>query len=143
MSFSELPAISVNPLQQFPQYGASSVTISCTVTASPSADTVGWRKITVDSSSTTNIDAPNSNGKYSVANSVTNPDLTINNVVFTDDANYQCYATNAVGTGNSALARVDVQGSKYIIYRALHVFKLKLYYQRTSSAFKINSCRVK
>lgn len=111
--FSELASITASPSTQFANYGANSVTIQCSVSASPSATAVGWRKVSLDGQTSTAIDAQNSNNKYSIVNSLTAPHLTINNVDFNDDSNYVCFATNAVGTGTSNNARVDVIGSKY------------------------------
>ncbi|VDI64014.1 hemicentin [Mytilus galloprovincialis] len=107
----QLASITASPSTQFANYGANSVTIQCSVSASPSATAVGWRKVSLDGQTSTAIDAQNSNNKYSIVNSLTAPHLTINNVDFDDDSNYVCFATNAVGTGTSNNARVDVIGS--------------------------------
>ncbi|XP_052061299.1 hemicentin-1-like isoform X6 [Mytilus californianus] len=107
----QLASITASPSTQFANYGASSVTVQCSVSASPSATSVGWRKVSLDGQTSTAIDAQNSNNKYSIVNSLTAPHLTINNVDFNDDSNYVCFATNAVGTGTSNNARVDVIGS--------------------------------
>ncbi|XP_076112265.1 hemicentin-1-like isoform X5 [Mytilus galloprovincialis] len=107
----QLASITASPSTQFANYGANSVTIQCSVSASPSATAVGWRKVSLNGQTSTEIDAQNSNNKYSIVNSLTAPHLTINNVDFNDDSNYVCFATNAVGTGTSNNARVDVIGS--------------------------------
>jgi hypothetical protein len=65
--------------------------------------------VSLNGQTSNNIDAVNSNGKYAIASSTTNPDLTINNINFSDDANYVCFATNIVGTRDSGNARVDVK----------------------------------
>ena len=112
MYFSGLLSVIVTPTQSSPNFGAASVTIQCSISGSPGATSVGWRKVSLNGQTSNTIDAVNSNGKYAIASSTTNPDLTINNINFDDDANYVCFATNLVGSRNSGNARVDVIGCK-------------------------------
>ena len=112
MYFSGLLSVIVTPTQSSPIFGETSVTIQCSISGSPGATSVGWKKVSLNGQTSTNIDAVNSNGKYAIASSTTNPDLTINNINFGDDANYVCFATNLVGTRDSGNARVDVKGCK-------------------------------
>jgi hypothetical protein len=44
---------------------------------------------------------PSTNPNKYGGSTTVNPSLTINNVDFSDEGNYRCYATNIVGTGNS------------------------------------------
>jgi hypothetical protein len=86
-------------------------------------------KVSLNGQTSTNIDAVNSNGKYAIASSTTNPDLTINNINFSDDANYVCFATNIVGTRDSGNARVDVKGCKLNMFytdKVLSIIKKRI-----------------
>lgn len=52
-----------------------------------------------------------SSNRYT-GSSVSNPSLTITNTVAGDIGDYKCYATNSVGTGESAQTLLNVVGSK-------------------------------
>jgi len=93
--------------------GTNSVTITCTVSGTPSANSVAWTKI--QGGQTTNVNIANSNGKYQ-GGAVNNPSLTILNIAQSDEANYVCSATNIAGTSSSQQAFLDVTGSKYSMY---------------------------
>lgn len=90
----------------------SSVTIQCTVFATPSATTVAWKKVSsmgVESI----IDVASNSNKYT-GGSVNVPSLTILNAVDSDEAYYVCSATNAAGTGTSSQSYLDVLGSMFL-----------------------------
>ena len=96
----------------------NSITIGCTVTANPAVTSVYWTR---DINGQSTIIGPSSNpSKYGGSTTVT-PSLTILNADISDAGNYQCFATNNIGTGSSQQALLDVQGCKIIIYFH-HVF---------------------
>ncbi|CAG2228315.1 unnamed protein product [Mytilus edulis] len=99
------PSIVVTPFLS-PRHGTSGIVIQCTVKSSPVATLVGWRKVSLFASTSEDIDASNKNGKYHIIDSKINPHLTINNIIFSDEANYVCFATNGAGTGQSNYARL-------------------------------------
>ncbi|CAG2256290.1 HMCN [Mytilus edulis] len=85
----------------------NSITIGCTVTANPAVTSVYWTR---DMNGQISNIGPSSNpSKYGGSTTVT-PSLTIYNVDFSDRGNYQCFATNSVGTGSSQQISLDVQG---------------------------------
>ena len=88
----------------------SSVTIQCTVFATPSATIVSWKKINAAGVETI-IDLSSNSNKYT-GGSVNIPSLTVLNAVDSDEAYYVCSATNAAGTGTSSQSYLDVLGSK-------------------------------
>ena len=83
-----------------------SVTLGCTVSANPTHTTVYWRKIVNGVPQALPTD-----NRYS-GSTVSNPSLTISNLMSGDIGNYKCYATNSVGTGESAQTYLNVVGSK-------------------------------
>ncbi|CAG2239189.1 HMCN [Mytilus edulis] len=87
---------------------SSSITLGCSVVSNPALLQVYWRKTL--GGTTSNIDVTNSGGKYS-GSTLLIPSLTINNAALSDEANYTCYATNSVGTGQSATTSLDVVGN--------------------------------
>ncbi|XP_076095974.1 neural cell adhesion molecule 1-like [Mytilus galloprovincialis] len=83
----------------------NSITIGCTVTANPAVTSVYWTR---DMNGQISNIGPSSNpSKYGGSTTVT-PSLTIYNVDFSDRGNYQCFATNSVGTGSSQQISLDV-----------------------------------
>ncbi|XP_033758139.1 hemicentin-1-like [Pecten maximus] len=84
-----------------------SITLTCTVSASPAVNSLSWKKIR--GGVTTTITTSGSN-KYSGA-TVNNPSLTIANTDDTDEGYYYCGATNAVGTSESSQSYLSVTGS--------------------------------
>lgn len=86
----------------------NSITLQCTVFATPSATNVQWNKVTNNVPVAININP----SKYSGA-SISTPSLTITNSAESDEGYYTCQATNAAGTGTSTQTFLDVQGSKY------------------------------
>lgn len=100
-----------------PRHGTSGIVVQCTVKSSPVATSVGWRKVSLFDSTSEDIDASNKNGKYHIIDSMINPHLTINNIAFSDEANYVCFATNGAGTGQSNYARLtNVTSGKFVVY---------------------------
>ncbi|XP_060068235.1 hemicentin-1-like [Ylistrum balloti] len=84
----------------------SSVTLECTVSATPQANSVTWRRNINGVSSIISING----GKYN-GGSVTSPSLVIYTTSSSDIGYYTCEATNAVGTGTSTDTYLDVVGS--------------------------------
>lgn len=109
---SDIPNVTVSPLLQFVNMSGLQVTIMCSVLTFSEAIAVGWRKVSLDGQTNTTVAALDNDDKYAIVQSWKSPDLTINNVDFDDDANYRCFATNAIGTGISNNARIDVISSK-------------------------------
>ena len=80
--------------------------LECTVESNPLHTAVFWRKIVNGQP----VELP-SNSRYGTPN-LGNPSLSISGVLATDIGNYKCYATNSVGTGESAQTYLNVIGSK-------------------------------
>ncbi|VDH91359.1 Hypothetical predicted protein, partial [Mytilus galloprovincialis] len=102
-----IPTVQVS----FPSYNVnyfSSITLICSVVSQPAALQVYWRKTLAGT--TTNIDVINSGGKYS-GSTISTPSLTVINAASSDEANYTCYATNSVGTGQSISITLYVIGN--------------------------------
>ncbi|CAG2194105.1 unnamed protein product [Mytilus edulis] len=102
----DIPSVNIQQSLYNVNYG-SSVMLVCSVTANPVHTTVYWRKI--KNGVTTDINVANSNNKYS-GSTVNNPSLQINNADLNDEANYACFASNSVGTGQSSQTFLDVIG---------------------------------
>ncbi|XP_071159624.1 hemicentin-1-like isoform X17 [Mytilus edulis] len=83
-------------------------TLECLVSGSPSATSIYWQKI--QGGTTTTINSNTNTNKYS-GGTVGTPSLTVLNAVQNDEANYICFAVNAVGTGNSQQTFLDVTGN--------------------------------
>lgn len=84
-------------------------TLQCSIiTANPAITSVSWQKIV--NGVAQDVDVAGT-ARFS-GSTVTTPSLTINNAQFSDEGNYICRATNAVGTGASAQSYLDVYGSK-------------------------------
>lgn len=86
----------------------NTITIQCVITANPSVTSVQWQRLV--NGQTQNVDVAG-NARIT-GGTVTTPSITINNAQFSDEGNYICTATNAVGTGASAQSYLDVFGSK-------------------------------
>ncbi|CAC5377795.1 HMCN [Mytilus coruscus] len=83
----------------------NNITIACVVSAIPTHTAVYWtRKINNGNIVTLN---PASSTKYS-GSTIQSPSLTIIDVDLSDEGNYICHATNAVGTGQSSHKFLDV-----------------------------------
>lgn len=88
------------------------ITLECTVTASPAHTTVYWQKILNGVATTISSSA---NNKYS-GSTVNTPSLTVSSAEAADEAYYICFATNEVGTGQSAQTYLDVVGGMLIFF---------------------------
>lgn len=88
---------------------SDSVTMTCVISANPSATSVTWYRVANAGLETIVV---GSSSKYS-GGSVTTPSFTISNTVDSDRGTYRCTATNAVGTGSSANVIMDVVGSEW------------------------------
>ncbi|VDI02517.1 hemicentin, partial [Mytilus galloprovincialis] len=88
------------------------VTLGCTVVASPSATNVYWERIVNNQQQS--IDTTSSISRYS-GSTVSNPSLVITNAQPSDEGNYICYATNSIGTGNSQQTYLNVIGNIPIV----------------------------
>ena len=102
----DVPSVTVG--QGYTVTLGNSITLQCTVFATPSATSVQWNKVTNNVPVAININL----SKYSGA-SISTPSLTITNSAESDEGYYTCQATNAAGTGTSTQTFLDVQGSKY------------------------------
>ena len=83
-------------------------TISCSVTGYPLSTAISWLKIA--NGVRTNVDV--SQARFS-GGTVSVPSLTITSVESSDEGDYQCSATNILGTSQSGTAYLDVLGSKW------------------------------
>lgn len=92
-------------------YGGN-ITIACSISSNPSAQSVSWQKTVNGATTTLNI---NGNQRYQ-GGTLSNPSLTIYNVNLADKGEYRCVATNIVGSGQSGPAIVDVTGSKTFLH---------------------------
>lgn len=88
----------------------SAVTLECQIKSDPPHNSVQWQRVLEGVPQ--NLDVSNSI-KY-VGGTSNTPSLTIQNVADSDEGNYICTATNAMGTGSSSQTNVDVTGSKCI-----------------------------
>lgn len=89
-------------------YGGQ-VTISCSISSNPSAQSMSWQKTLGGVTTTLDIGI---NPRYQ-GGTLSNPSLTISNVNLDDKGDYRCLATNIVGTGQSGPAVIDVTGGKH------------------------------
>ena len=106
ISFTDIPTVTVSQTQYSANFGGS-VTLGCTVTASPTETNVYWRRIV--NGQQTSIDL--TSGRFS-GSTVGSPSLTISGLTLSDEGYYQCFAQNSVGTGNSQQTLLDVVGGK-------------------------------
>lgn len=104
----DVPSVTVG--QGYTVTLGNSITLQCTVFATPSATSVQWNKVTNNVPVAINVGSNPS--KYSGA-SISTPSLTITNSAESDEGYYTCQATNAAGTGTSTQTFLNVQGSKY------------------------------
>lgn len=110
LSFSiDVPIVTV-PTGAYTVDVGDPITLTCQVTSNPAHTVVYWQKVT--GGQTTNIDT--NLPKYS-GSTPGSPSLVINNSAFTDSGTYYCFATNAVGTGQSTQVVLAVAGSKFFL----------------------------
>lgn len=106
---SDVPQVRISQTT-YPINIGNTVTIDCSVVASPSHTTVYWtRQVGSNTPETISVTGASST-KYGGA-TVVSPSLIIYNVDENDQATYVCHATNIVGTGKSSQAFLDVVGS--------------------------------
>ncbi|XP_069133957.1 serine-rich adhesin for platelets-like isoform X31 [Argopecten irradians] len=113
-----VPVVTVDQAQ-YSVITGQTVTLGCTVTATPGHTSVLWRKLLNGVTSNVVID----NSKYQGA-TVANPDLTITNAVAGDQAVYTCSATNIVGTGTSTTTTLTVTGNLPIVTIAQNTYSV-------------------
>ncbi|CAG2195793.1 unnamed protein product [Mytilus edulis] len=89
------------------------ISITCTVSGSPSATNVYWMKQQTNGGSFSNVDI-SGNNRYS-GGTLSSPTLVINSAQFSDEGNYRCHGVNAAGDANSIVTNLDVTGSEYNI----------------------------
>ena len=87
----------------------NTITLGCTVTANPFAQSVYWER---DINGVVTTIGPSTNPSKYGGSTTVNPSLTINDLDFSDEGNYRCHATNIVGTGRSSQGFLDIQGRK-------------------------------
>ena len=100
----------------FSGIGGSTINIPCTYVGYPAITSVQWIKIRGGVSQTLHSDG----NKYKYEN-ISMDGLTINNLVDSDTADYQCTATNPVGTGKSEIVTLTVNTQGWhIVFHFLH-----------------------
>ncbi|XP_052103233.1 hemicentin-1-like [Mytilus californianus] len=115
-----IPTVTVQQTIYNVNYGNSAVLV-CSVTANPAHTIVYWRKI--KNGVSTDIDVVNSNNKYS-GSTVSNPSLQIYNADLNDEANYVCFASNSVGTGQSSQTFLDVIGDISVVTISSNIYSV-------------------
>ena len=109
-AFVEIPILSIGSSSYTVQVGGT-VTLACSVlSATPAITTVFWRKLVNGAYTNINID----NIRF-FGGTVSNANLTITNVVLSDQTSYQCSASNSAGTGNSGATTLTVSGSMLFV----------------------------
>lgn len=106
--FLDVPTVVLDKSAYTVPYG-DTLTITCTITSDPSHTSVYWQRI---SNGVTQTITVQNNNKYA-GSSLQVPSLTIFNADGNDEGDYICFATNAVGTGQSGRGTVDVTGSQF------------------------------
>ncbi|CAG2228771.1 unnamed protein product [Mytilus edulis] len=92
------PSVSI-PLTSYSINAGGQITLACSVTSSSALNQVFWQR-TVNGFVTTITSSTNTN-KYS-GSTTSVPGLTILNTDSNDQGTYQCFASNAFGTGQSS-----------------------------------------
>ncbi|XP_078326825.1 hemicentin-1-like isoform X3 [Crassostrea virginica] len=106
----QIPILSIGSSSYTVQVGGT-VTLACSVlSATPAITTVFWRKLVNGAYTNINID----NIRF-FGGTVSNANLTITNVVLSDQTSYQCSASNSAGTGNSGATTLTVSGSAPLV----------------------------
>ncbi|CAC5398269.1 unnamed protein product [Mytilus coruscus] len=103
------PSVSLTRTSFTGNYG-DTITLGCTVSANPAANSVYWQKVSGSTTSTVDM----SNSRYT-GSSVSTPSLTINNLNSNDAGNYMCLAANSVGTGQSIQGPLTVIGDVPVV----------------------------
>ena len=102
------PVVTV-PNSEYQGNFGQATTLVCTVTANPTHTRVYWKKL--ENGVLSDVDMTSS--KFS-GSSVGQPSLTVSNLNKNDEAFYQCYAENSVGTGKSQHTFLRVIGGMFI-----------------------------
>ena len=102
----------MNPSSGSATFGDKRFIINCYITGTPSATDWFWTK-KPRFSNTTIVKKGTDSSKYTIAENVNNPSLTIKDITLDDDAYYSCSAENAVGQRTSGDSRLSVIGSKF------------------------------
>lgn len=106
----DIPVVQLSKTTEVVVFDAS-VTLVCSIRSqNPVVTEIVWQ-FTNSNQITTQIVISTSAGKYS-GSTVNNPSLTINNAVFQDAGTYQCFARNAVGTGQSSTLALGIAGGR-------------------------------
>ncbi|XP_063437477.1 adhesion G protein-coupled receptor B1-like [Mytilus trossulus] len=114
-SYAQVPAVSLTQTSYSVNAGGQ-VTLACSVTSSSAVNQVFWQRNVNGFVST--ITSNTNTNKYS-GSSASVPGLTILNADGTDQGIYQCFASNAFGTGQSStIAALTVSSSCQDIYMA-------------------------
>ncbi|XP_052103319.1 hemicentin-1-like [Mytilus californianus] len=101
----------------------ATVTLGCTVVATPAATNVYWQRIVNNLQQS--INTTSSNSRYS-GSTVLNPSLVITNAQSLDEGNYICYATNIIGTGHSQHTYLNVIGNIPIVTTQESVYSVDI-----------------
>lgn len=88
----------------------NSVTLPCTISASPSVTAVSWF---FTSNSNNQIQITSSSIKYTVSRAGSEYNLTVSSAISSDAGVYECRATNAIDTSTDS-TRLDVSGSEFL-----------------------------
>lgn len=102
-----MPVVTV-PQTQFEFNFGESATLTCTVSANPTETRVYWKKL-MTNGQLQEVDM--TSAKYS-GSIVGSPSLVIAQINKNDQAFYQCFADNNVGTGSSSQTFLRVKGGK-------------------------------
>ena len=105
--FVDVPSVTVG--QGYTVVIGNSITMTCSILATPSASSVQWNRMINNALDAINVTSNLT--KYSGA-TVSTPSLTIYNCDEGDEGYYNCQATNSVGTGTSTHTFLNVLGSK-------------------------------
>ncbi|XP_063420706.1 hemicentin-1-like [Mytilus trossulus] len=104
-----VPSVNLTQTSFTGNYG-DTITLGCTVSASPVVTSVYWQKVSGSTTSTVDM----SNSRYT-GSSVSTPSLTITNLNSNDAGNYVCLAANSVGTGQSITGPLTVVGNVPVV----------------------------
>lgn len=108
---SDVPQVRISQTT-YPINIGNTVTIDCSVVASPPHTTVYWTR-QIGSNPAERLSITGSGSTKYGGSTIVSPSLLIYNVEESDQATYVCHATNIVGTGKSSQAFLDVVGSMF------------------------------
>lgn len=107
--FSGRPVVTI-PSSNYNVVVGNSVTLPCTISASPSVTAVSWF---FTSNSNNQIQITSSSIKYTVSRAGSEYNLTVSSAISSDAGVYECRATNAIDTSTDS-TRLDVSGSEFL-----------------------------